>query len=85
MNLSKAQIVVLAFIDGCCPCKRRGSEILAKLVREDMKKIIYPDVSRSEKRKVLLWESFGPNPGQLHWSQVDYYSFFPFWVIYGHS
>ena len=28
------------FMDGRYPCKRRGSEILAKLVRKDMKKII---------------------------------------------
>merc|ERR1711954_200911 len=41
------------FMDGCCPCKRRGSEILAKLVRKDMKKMIDPDVSRDEKIKIL--------------------------------
>ena len=39
-------------MDAVHVCKIRGSEILAKLVRKDMKKIIDPDVSRSEKRKI---------------------------------
>ena len=51
--IDQIQNFCFAFMDGCCPCKRRGSEILAKLVRKDMKKIIDPDVSRGEKRKIL--------------------------------
>ena len=47
------------FMAGHCPCKRRGSEILAKLVRKDMKKIIDPDVSRGEKRKILSSQQKG--------------------------
>ena len=47
------------FMDGRCPCKRRSSEILAKLVRKDMKKIIDPNVSRGEKRKILSHEQKG--------------------------
>ena len=46
-------------MDGRCPCKRRGSEILAKLVRKDMKKIIDPDVSRNEIRKILSHQQKG--------------------------
>ena len=44
---------------GHCPCKRRGSEILAKLVRKDMKRIIDPDVSRNEIRKILSHQQKG--------------------------
>ena len=33
------------FVAGCCPCRRRSSEILAKIVRKDMKKLIDPDIS----------------------------------------
>ena len=47
------------FMAGHCPCKGRGSEILAKLVRKDMKKIIDPDVSRGEKRKILSHQQKG--------------------------
>ena len=38
---------------GHCPGKRRIIEILAKLIRKDMKRIIDPDVSRNEIRKIL--------------------------------
>ena len=47
------------FMDGFCPCKDRGSEILAKMVRKYMKKIIDPDVSRDEKRKILSHQQKG--------------------------
>ena len=47
------------FMDGFCPCKDRGSEILSKMVRKDMKKIIDPDVSRDEKRKILSHQQKG--------------------------
>ena len=51
--IDQIQNCCFAFLNGCCPCKRRGSEILAKLVRKDMKKMIDPDVSRNDKRKFL--------------------------------
>ena len=57
--IDQIQNCCFAFMDGCCPCKRRGSEILANLVRKDMKKIIDPDVSRSEKRKILSSQQKG--------------------------
>ena len=57
--IDQIQNCCFAFMDGRCPCKRRGSEILAKLVRKDMKKIIDPDVSRSEKRKILSSQQKG--------------------------
>merc|ERR1711954_476816 len=38
------------FMAGHCTCKRRGSKILANLVRKGMKIKIYPDVSRNEIR-----------------------------------
>ena len=47
------------FMDGRYPCKRRGSEILAIMVRKYMKKIIDPDVSRDEKRKILSHQQKG--------------------------
>ena len=47
------------FMEGFCPCKRRGSEILAKMVRKDMKKIIDPHVCRCEKRKILSHKQKG--------------------------
>merc|ERR1712081_47576 len=37
--IDQIQNCCFAFMDGRCPCKRRGSEILAKLVRKDVKKI----------------------------------------------
>merc|ERR1712081_167544 len=47
------------FMDGFCPCKRRGSEILAKMVRKDMKKIIDPHVSRREwDFLIITWNCF---------------------------
>ena len=46
-------------MDGGCPCKDRASEILAKLVRKDMKKIIDPHVCRCEKRKILSHQQKG--------------------------
>ena len=54
--IDQIQNCCLAFMDGRCPCKRsdrRGTEILKKLVRKDMNKIIDPNVSRNEKRKIL--------------------------------
>merc|ERR1711954_45418 len=47
------------FMVGHCSCKRRGSEILAKLVRKHIKKIIDPDVSRNENRKILSHQQKG--------------------------
>ena len=60
--IDQIQNCSFAFLDGHCPCKRgerRGTEILAKLVRIDMKKIIDPDVSRNEKRKILSSQQKG--------------------------
>merc|ERR1711954_271938 len=57
--INQIQNCCFAFMDGRCPCKRRDSEILAKLVRKDMKRIIDPDVSRSEKRKILSSQQKG--------------------------
>ena len=47
-DIDQIQNCCLNFMDGRCPCKRRDSEIVAKLVRKDMKRIIDPDVSRNE-------------------------------------
>ena len=57
--IDQIQNCCFAFMDGRCLCKRRGSDILANLVRKDMKKIIDPDVSRSEKRKILSSQQKG--------------------------
>ena len=42
--IDQIQNCCYAFMDGRYPCKRRGSEILAKLVRKDMLKICDPDL-----------------------------------------
>ena len=47
------------FMAGHCPGKRRIIEILAKLIRKDMKRIIDPDVSRNEIRKILSHQQKG--------------------------
>merc|ERR1712239_56030 len=52
-DIDQIQNCCFVLMDGRCPCKGGGSEILAKMVRKDMKKIIDPDVSRDEKRKIL--------------------------------
>ena len=35
--IDQIQNCCFAFMDGRCPCKRRGSEILAKLIRKDIR------------------------------------------------
>ena len=57
--IDQIQNCCYAFMDGRYPCKDRGSEILAKMVRKYMKKIIDPDVSRDEKRKILSHQQKG--------------------------
>ena len=57
--IEEIQNCCLNFMDGHCPCKRRGIEILAKLVRKDMKKMIDPDVSSDEKRKISSHQQKG--------------------------
>merc|ERR1712243_490007 len=53
-DIDQIQYCCFVLMDGHCPCKGGGSEILAKMVRKDIKKIIDPDVSRDEKRKILF-------------------------------
>ena len=57
--IDQIQHCCFVLMDGRCPCKDRASEILAKMVRKDMKKIIDPDVSRDEKRKILSHQQKG--------------------------
>merc|ERR1712081_122971 len=52
-DIDQIQYCCFVLMDGRCPCKGRGNKILVKMVRKDMKKIIDPDVSRDEKRKIL--------------------------------
>ena len=58
-DIDQIQYCCFVLMDGRCPCKGRGNEILAKMVRKDMKKIIDPDVSRDEKRKILSHQQKG--------------------------
>ena len=53
MLLTKYKIVVQTSWLDAVHVKEGESEILAKLVRKHMKKIIDPNVSRNEKRKML--------------------------------
>merc|ERR1712081_1043 len=58
-DIDQIQYCCFLLMDGRCPCKGRGNEILAKMVRKNMKKIIDPDVSRDEKRKILSHQQKG--------------------------
>ena len=58
-DIDQIQYCCFVLMYGRCPCKGRGNEILAKMVRKDMKKIIDPDVSRDEKRKILSHQQKG--------------------------
>ena len=58
-DIDQIQYCCFILMDGRCRCKGRGNEILAKMVRKEMKKIIDHDVSRDEKRKILSHQQKG--------------------------
>ena len=58
-DIDQIQNCCSVLMEGHCPCKGRGNEILAKMVRKHMRKIIDPDVSRDEKRKILSHQQKG--------------------------
>merc|ERR1711954_95227 len=58
-DIDQIQKCCSVLMEGHCRCKGRGNEILAKMVRKHMRKIIDPDVSRDEKRKILSHQQKG--------------------------